>query len=246
MIRLIFTFLTVWALGVGAQPRAQFEVVSIRAYVSQGNPANERSALDFSPGGRFSATNVNVRKLIRVAFGVENERILGAPGWADSLSYNIEAKTAGGVEVTRDNIPELLQPLLVSRFDFQYHSVKREEAEYDLGVVKNGFKLQPDIGDAQPRMSENPNGASITINATKLSMSGLAATLARYLGRPVIDKTGITGDFDFDLKWASDQAVDAPSPSIFAALQEIGLRLVSMKGPVDVIVVDHLGKPSGN
>ena len=95
-------------------------------------------------------------------------------------------------------------------------------------------------------MSENSNGASIVMNATKLSMSGLAASLARYLGRPVVDKTGITGDFDFDLKWSPDQALDAPGPSIFAALQEIGLRLVSMKGPVDVIVVDRVGKPSDN
>jgi len=84
--------------GDDGQPRAQFEVVSIRPYVSQGNPANERSALDFPPGGRFSATNVSVRKLIRVAFGVENERILGIPGWADTLTYNIEAKTVDGVE----------------------------------------------------------------------------------------------------------------------------------------------------
>ena len=246
MMRFIFTFVIVWTLGVGAQPRAQFEVVSIRPYVSQGNPANERSALDFPPGGRFSATNVSVRKLIRVAFGVENERILGVPGWADTLTYNIEAKTVGGAEVTRDNISELLQPLLVIRFGFQYHSVKREEAEYDLGVAKNGFKLQPDTGDAKPRMSENSNGASIVMNATRLSMSGLAASLARYLGRPVVDKTGITGDFDFELKWSPDQALDAPGPSIFAALQEIGLRLVSMKGPVDVIVVDRVGKPSSN
>ena len=89
MMRFIFIFVVVWTLGVGGQPRAQFEVVSIRPYVSQGNSANERSALDFPPGGRFSATNVSVRKLIRVAFGVENERILGVPGWADMLTYNI-------------------------------------------------------------------------------------------------------------------------------------------------------------
>lgn len=246
MRRPIFAFVIVSTLWVGAQPRAQFEVVSIGPYVSQGNPANERSALDFPPGGRFSATNVNVRKLIRVAFGVENERILGAPGWADTLSYNIEAKTVGGVEVTRANISDLLQPLLVSRFEFRYHRIKREEAEFDLEVVKNGFKLQPAIGDAKPRMSENSNGPLIVMKAAKLSMGGLATTLARYLGRPVVDKTGVPGDFDFDLKWSPDQVLDATGPSIFAALQDIGLRLVSMKGPVDVIVVDNVSKPSGN
>src|SRR6185437_11266949 len=112
--------------GTSRPASAQFEVVSIRPYISQGDPAKERSALDFPPGGRFSATNVSVRKLIRVEFGVENNRILGTPGWTDTLSYNIEAKTVGGVEVTRDNISELLLPLLVSRFGLQFHRETHE------------------------------------------------------------------------------------------------------------------------
>ena len=84
-MRFILLFVSVWTPGVGGQPRAEFEVVSIKPYVSQGNPANERSALDFPPGGRFSATNVSVRKLIRVAFGVEeraNSRRTGMGGYA--------------------------------------------------------------------------------------------------------------------------------------------------------------------
>lgn len=234
-----------WTVSLHAQPRAQFEIVSIRPYVSQGDPANERSALDFPPGGRFSATNVSVRKLIRVAFGVENQRILGTPGWAESLSYDIEAKTTGGVEVTRDNIPELLLPLLASRFGLQFHRETREESEYDLRAMKS-FKLQPNMSDGKSRMSENSNGASIMMNATKLPMSALAATLARYLGRPVVDKTGIAGNFDFDLQWSPDQAMDVGSPSIFVALHEIGLQLVSTKGPVEVIAIDRVEKPSGN
>ncbi|HEY4089063.1 MAG TPA: TIGR03435 family protein [Bryobacteraceae bacterium] len=246
MIRLISAFLIVGMWGASRAATAHFEVVSIRPHVSQDNPANERSALDFPPGGRFSATNVSVRKLIRVAFGVENERILGTPGWADTLSYDIEAKTAGGVEVTRDNISELLLPLLVNRFGLQFHRESREAHEYDLEVVKGGFKLPPDTSDAKSRMSENSNAASTMMKATKLPLSGLAASLARYVGRPVVNKTGITGDYDFDLKWSPDQASDATTPSIFAALQEIGLRLVSTKGPAEVIAVDHVEKPSGN
>jgi uncharacterized protein (TIGR03435 family) len=177
---------------------------------------------------------------------VEKERILGAPGWADTLTYNIEAKTAGGVEVTRENISELLLPLLVSRFGLQFHRETREATEYDLEVAKNGFKLQPDTSDGKSRMSENSNGVSNMMNATKLPLSALAASLARYLGRPIVNKTGIAGDYDFDLKWSSDQTVDTANPSIFAALQEIGLRLVSGKGPVEVIFVDRVEKPSEN
>ena len=246
MPRFLFAFVMVTAVGLNAQPQAQFEVVSIRPYVSQGNPANERSALDFPSGGRFSATNVNVKKLIRAAFGVENERILGSPGWADVLSYNIEAKTVGGVEVTRDNISGLLQELLASRFGLQYHREKRETSVYDLEVVKNGFKLQPDTSEGKPSMSENSNGTLIMLDAKKLSMAGLAGNLARQLGRPVVDKTGVTEDFDINLKWSPDQAAENAGPSIFAALQEIGLRLVSTKGTVDAIVVDRVEKPSAN
>ncbi|HVW09363.1 MAG TPA: TIGR03435 family protein [Bryobacteraceae bacterium] len=246
MTRFLFVFAILWILGVSLPASAQFYVVSIHPYVSQGDPANERSALDFPPGGRFLGTNVTVRKLVRVAFGVENNRILGTPGWADTLTYNIEAKTAGGVEVTRENLPALLLPLLTSRFGLQFHRDTRQASEYDLEVAKDGFKLQPDTGDAKSRMSENSNGASSMMSATKLPLNALAAALARYLERPVVDKTGIAGDYNFHLKWSSDQALDPVNPSIFAALQEIGLRLVSTKGPVEVISVDRVEEPSEN
>jgi uncharacterized protein (TIGR03435 family) len=95
-------------------------------------------------------------------------------------------------------------------------------------------------------MSENSNAASTSINATNLPLSGLAASLARYLRRPVVNKTDLAGGYDFDLRWSPDQALDAASPSIFAALQEIGLRLISVKGSVDVIVLEHVRKPSGD
>jgi uncharacterized protein (TIGR03435 family) len=246
MMRPIFLFAVVCLWSASCPASAQFEVVSIRPYISQGDAARERSALDFPPGGRFSATNVSVAKLIRVAFGVEKERVLNTPGWADTLTYDIEAKTAGGVEVTRENIPELLLPLLTGRFGLQFHRERRERSEYDLEVAKNGFQLQPVTSDGKSHMSENSNGATATMNATKLSLNALAATLARYLERPVIDKTGIAGDYDFNLKWSSDQTLDTVNPSIFAALQQIGLRLVSRKGPVEVILVDRVEKPSAN
>lgn len=233
-------------MGASRPALAQFDVVSIRPYVSQGDPAKERSALDFPPGGRLVVTNASVRKLIRIAFGVEKERVLGTPEWSDTLTYNIEAKTAGGVEVTRENLPELLLPLLISRFGLQFHRETRQAPEYDLEVAKNGFTLPPDTSDAQSRMSENSNGASSMMRATKLPLSALAAALARYLERPVVNKTGIEGAYDFDLKWSADAALDPVNPSIFAALQEIGLRLVSTKGPVDVILVDRVEKPSEN
>ena len=246
MPRSFFAFLLLWACVLQAQTPSEYEVVSIRPYVSQGNPANERSQVDFLPGGRFSGTNVNVRKLVRFAFGIENGRILGAPDWIDTSSYNIEAKTVGGVPVSPDNIAQLTKSLLLSRFGFQFHRETRQETEYDLEVAKNGLKLQPDTADVKPRMSDNSHEGTVLLNSTKLSMGDLAKYLAQRLGRPVLDKTGVAGEFDFNLKWSPDQTVENAGPSIFAALQEIGLRLISGKGPVDVVVVDRIEKPSEN
>lgn len=102
MPRFLFAFVLVSVSCLRAQTQAQFEVVSIRPYISQGNPANEESRTNFLPGGRFSGLNVSVSKLLRFAFGMEDSRILDAPGWAATTTYDIDAKTAGGVEVTRD------------------------------------------------------------------------------------------------------------------------------------------------
>jgi uncharacterized protein (TIGR03435 family) len=243
-----------WRVAVGllvivalaAQIPAEFEVVSIRPYVSQGNPAGENSNTDVSPGGRLTARNVTVKKLIRNAFLVEDSQISGAPGWIDSESFNVDAKTASGVEITRANISHLMEQLLVSRFQFRYHRESRETTEYALEVAKGGPRLKADTGDGRPSMSTNSRAGAVTMKATKLSMKDFAGGLARQTGRPVVDKTGLAGEFDFDLTWSSDQAMDGSGPSIFTALQELGLRLVSTKGSVDVIVVDRVERPSEN
>ena len=229
-----------------AQAPAEFEVVSVKPYLSQGNPREENSNTDVSPGGRLTARNVTVRKLIRNAFLVEDSWISGAPGWIDSESFNIDAKTAGGVEITRDNISHLMEQLLVSRFQFRYHRESRETAEYALEVAKGGVKLKPAASDSKPSMSTNSRPGGVTLKATKISIRDFAASLARQTGRPVVDQTGLPGEFDFDMTWSSDQAVDGSGPSIFTALQELGLRLVSTRGSVEVIVVDRVDRPSEN
>ncbi len=244
MPRFLFTIILLSVYGLWAQVPLEYEVVSIRPFT--GDPATEGSRMDYLPGGRFVVTNADTRKLIRFAFGIEDNRILGAPGWVDADRYNVEAKTVGGVEVTGDNIGDLTRSLLVKRFAFQFHRELRDMAEYVLEVEKSGFKLKPDTSDAKPGMSDSSQGAVVVLHATKMNMFYLTRYLAQRLGRPVVDKTGIAGDFDFDLKWAPDQASDSVSPSIFASLQDIGLRLVSTKGPVEVIVVDRIEKPSPN
>ncbi len=170
----------------------------------------------------------------------------GAPGWVDSASYDIEAKTTGGVAITRDNIQQLMESLLVSRFQLRYHRETRETTVFALEVAKDGAKLKPAASDESASLSMNSTAATTTLHAAKISMKDFAATLARQTGRPVVDQTGLAGEFDFDLIWSRDQAADATAPSVFAALQGLGLRLVSTKGQVEIIAIDKVERPSEN
>ncbi len=215
-----------------AQAPAAFDVASIKPYVSEGNPGGEGSSTKALPGGRLSARNVTVRKLIRNSFGVDDFQILGAPGWIDSASYDIEAKTVGGVEITRDNFPLLLQGLLENRFQLKFHRETQEMTEYALEVGKNGAKVKPHTDDSTPSLSVNSRSGFVTLQAAKISMQDFAGTLRRQLGRTVVDKTGLKGDFDFEMKWSSDEAPEGSGASIFTALKELGRGLVTKKGPV--------------
>jgi len=227
-------------------PPATFEVASIRPHAAQGDAGSESSNTNVLPGGRRSCSNVNVRKLLRNAFQVEDWGMIGAPGWVDSASYDIEAKTTGGVATTRDNIQQLLESLLVSRFQLQYHRETREATVFALEVAKGPAKLKPATADEAASMSMNSTQGTMTLHAAKISMKDFAATLARQTGRPVMDETGLAGEFDFDLIWSRDQAADATAPSVFAALQGLGLRLVSGKGQVGIIAIDRVERPSEN
>jgi uncharacterized protein (TIGR03435 family) len=241
----VFAAGVIGALLAIAQTSAEFEVVSIRPYISQGNSANENSFTDVHPGGRLTAGNVSIRKLVRNSFLLEDSRVIGLPGWVDSETFNIDAKTAGGIEITRDNISQLMKSVLESRFHFRYHLESRETPEYALEVARGGAKLAPHT-DSPVGMSTNSNSGVVTLKAAGISMHDLAGTLARQTGRPVVDRTALAGTFDLTLTWSSDQAADTGLPSIFTAVQEAGLRLTTTKGPADYIVVDHVERPSEN
>ena len=242
----IFVLSAVFVVAAFAQTTATFEVASIRPHVAQGDAGSESSNTNVLPGGRLSCSNVNVRKLLRNAFQVEDSGMIGAPGWVDSASYDIEAKTTGGVAITRDNIQQLMESLLVSRFQLQYHRETRETTVFALEVAKGFTKLKPATADEAPSMSMNSTQATTTLHAAKISMKDFAATLARQTGRPVVDHTGLAGEFDFDLTWSRDQAAGATAPSVFAALPGLGLRLVSSKGHGEFIAIDKVERPSEN
>ena len=213
--------------------------------------------------------------LIRTAYG-EFVPISGGPAWINSDRYRIEAKAEGNTNPGIMGGP-MLQALLEDRFQLKIHRETREVPVYALVVTKGGFKLQPskegsciapdDIG-AHLTPGQKPCGIPMTqgkgpnmITEIEGSVDQFCKVIGASLGRPVINKTGITGVFDLHLEFARDEAIigagprgpgltlsdDSAAPSVFTALQQqLGLKLESTKGPGEFFVIDHVEKPSEN
>jgi len=220
--------------------------------------------------------------ILLTAFGVEDDRIIGAPSWVNTNRYDIEAKVAPEDAPKRDKLKgedrnAMLIPLLTGRFNLKYRHETRELPMYALVVAKGGPKLTkgeplPPGGikpaDGEPKDAAKEHFKIMTVpghlEANSMPMYLLADVLTRLnvLGRIVVDKTGLTGNYNFTLQWTSDNlpfpvmsdayglggtAKDAAPSSLFTALQEqLGLKLESEKDHVDVIVIDHIDPPSPN
>lgn len=238
----------------------RFEVASIK----RGDPIVRRFFLGTVPG-RFMATNMTARDVIAFAFDMRKEQISGGPAWIDSERFTIEAKPHDGVTIEgsagMSNLRRMLQSLLQDRFALTVHRDTRIEPIYELVVASGGFRLTP----IEPRPT-GPRGIGTVgqgnVTGTAAHMSVLASFLSGVLGRWVVDKTGLPGQYDFTLMYAPEpgHAVSpvAPPPegaaqadqnrsSLFTALQEqLGLRLATNRGPVDIVVIDGVERPVEN
>lgn len=203
------------------------------------------------PGGHFVATATSVRTLIRIAFGIDDNRISGAPSWIDNETFDINAITENHSEVTTpQQFQQLILSLLRDRFQFKFHQEQKEAPVYWLELVKPG-RLGPDLkpagADSQPNMSTNSNGSKSTMKASKMSMVDIAAALRRQAGRPVEDHTGLEGNFDFQIEWDPEETPDSPYPSLFSVLKEqLGLKLKPAKGTIETLLIDQITEPSAN
>jgi uncharacterized protein (TIGR03435 family) len=227
----------------------QFDVISVKP------SKDNRTRMQFTPDG-LRGTSVTVRFLLYEGYGgVNHQQVIGEPTWSNTEGFDIEAKVAPADvptlgKMTLEQRNTMFLSILADRFKLVAHHETRELPLYVLSVAKGGPKLIPSAPDdpASPdhRFMMISNG-KVTANDAKLSM--LVTVLSRTLGRTIIDKTGLTGNYDFTLEYAPEEGA-SPSdsaPSIFTALQEqLGLKLESTKGPVDVIVIDHIEKPTEN
>ena len=232
LIALLFALVTP-TLCIG-QSRPSFEVASIRpsnAPVNEGNWS--------IPGtGRFNAHNLTLARLIALAYGVDDNQIANKPPWLELDRFDIAAKPFGNIPLSREELKPLLQSLLEERFHLAIHTETRLMPGYILTVAKGGPKLQPTKGSKFPGFRVNVNDKEL--NGLNWSMPYLATMLQHPAGRPVLDKTGLSGSYDLKLDFSPDPSADSVLPSIFTALQEtLGLKLEPQKIPVEVLVIDH-------
>jgi bla regulator protein blaR1 len=235
----------------------QFEVASIKP----NNSGENNFSIRIKPGGRMVASNASLWMLITATYQVQDYQLSGGPAWLKSARFDIDAKGPFKPDIpVNDQISQMGQALLADRFQLKLHREAKEMPVYALLAAKNGPKLDPARGgncfdptagipppapDARPCGGFNMNNDRLL--GAAIPMERMARALSRFVGRPVVDKTGLGGTFDITLHWTPDDAPSSSDPSIFTALQEqLGLRLESQKGPVEVLVIDSAQLPSAN
>jgi uncharacterized protein (TIGR03435 family) len=215
----------------------QFEVATVKPSV----PCRSGPTIYNPTRERFAVSCITVKSLVAYAFDVRDFQVSGGPSWVGTDQYDIVAKPEGNA--TSERILGMTKSLLAERFDLKVHRESREQPVLALKIGKGGPKLQPSASGNGPEV-RGGRGRLVMKNVT---MEMFAAQLAgRVLGRPVIDQTGIKGEFDIQLEWTPDESPDG-GPSMFAALQEqLGLKLETQKGAVEVLVIDRAERPSAN
>ena len=261
MLRRAVLFITGVACAF-AQPKRQFEVASIRPTADKTN----QFMMPGGPhGGTYRATGITLKMLIMYAYGVPAAfQVAGGPSWIGNERWDIQAKVEEET-TSRDQFVEMLRGLIEDRFRLKVRRETKKMPVYELLVRKSGAKLEPHTGDP-PRPEDHLRMGVGSMRFLDSGLDLLVYQLSLQVGRKVIDKTGLTGRYDFTLEWAPEPGQGGPEsiglppdpnlrpppadpnrPSIFAAVQEqLGLRLDSHKGPVDLIVIESVEKPSAN
>jgi uncharacterized protein (TIGR03435 family) len=205
-------------------------------------------------GGQFSGPRIRLVALTLTdlagnAYHRERYQITGGPSWMNSERYDVQANAPGETAPTQDDLRRMLRALLADRFQLKVHMETKELPTYALVAGKNGPKLKESTaGEYSQSASGNRTAHMAFVKAT---MEQLAGNLYYSVGRPVFDKTGLRGFYDFTLDWTPDYGgpptADSNGVNIFTALQEqLGLKLEPQKAPIEMLLIDHAERPSEN
>jgi uncharacterized protein (TIGR03435 family) len=256
----IFTVAAVIGMSVAGGARGQdqpsrltFDVASIRL----SKPGQTAGGIKALPGGHgYTSQNIPVKLIISLMYKVPMRQISGGPDWLENDRYDIEARADGVYDL--DQLHTMFQNLLADRFKLQFHKDIKEGPAYVLTVDKPGkMTVNDSPQDFNIPMNNGPDGVAI---GKRVSMNYFSWYLGQILQadkRPVIDQTGLKGNYDFTLSFAPVLPPDFPRenlppeirdrPSIFEALRDqLGLKLTAQKGPVEYYVIDHVERPSEN
>ena len=267
MLRTIF-FLVTLAVAVhpsanaqaASRPAPQYDVVSIKPSNDINGPTRWRTTDD-----SFLANNMSLKMLLVTAYDTRPDLISGLSGWAATAHFDITAKTdadpAAMKKLTAAQRSAMLANILTERLQLKIHPETKELPVYDLVISKEGSKLKPNAAvmvmdpGALPKPGMRPGMVMMNrgeFTAEAVSLAPLIKFLANELERNIIDKTGLTANYDIHLKWTpegspADASQPDPAPPLFTAIQEqLGLKLIPAKGPVQTWVVDHIDHPTEN
>jgi uncharacterized protein (TIGR03435 family) len=217
---------------IGAPPDG-FEVASVRI-----SPPRENTYTSFPKweGAQFTATNISMRVLVELAFDVQENQISGIDRLGTE-KYDVFARAPGAEKVTYERAQPLLRQLLAERFALATHRETKDTPGYALVAGKGAPKLKA-VSEPRPMIIY-----ATGLEGSPMSLDALAATIARPVGRPVVNNTGIAGTYDIKLRYAASGATsttDSNLPSIFTAVEEqLGLKLESRRVPLEMLVIDH-------
>ena len=231
------------------------------ATIKPASPKDNAIGLFTYPGGRIVCSLCTLQYLMMEAFGIQDWQISGGPNWVKDARYDVEAKppeSSMSIHANpkypklppNDEQRQMLQSLLMDRFQLNIH---REQKDADVYILSRGnkpLKLQPPKGKDEFHWAGSVGGGAVDdgsgVAGTNISMPELAIRLSGFLKRPVLDRTGLAGSYDFEYRTGDDELDSSATVGIITSMREIGLKLASGKGPVETIVIDHVERPSEN
>jgi uncharacterized protein (TIGR03435 family) len=244
---------TQWAIekakGMAKDAEPSFEVATVKP----SDPKNGSQGFHSGDGRRINCDNETVADIVEFVFGMHAKQIVSAPQWFFDERWDVDGYPDVPGEPDYKQMQGMYRKLLEERFALKLHRETRTLGAYVLTEGKGAPKLSKSVD--QEAMSDTTftqwNSQRRVLRVTSTTMAEFVSTMNSQLDKPLVDQTGLTGKWDFLLKWRPDTAPDTDDPNalpgLFTALQEqLGLKLEGGKVPVDVIVIDHVERPSAN
>lgn len=257
---------TAWAIPEPPPPPVRMAANADPAFtvatIKPGDPSRQGKLFTVR-GADVLTINTTLNDLIGMAYSLHPRQLSGGPAWMETDKYDVTGRPDVPGQPNQDQMKIMIQKLLADRFQLKFHREKKELTVYAVTVGKTGIKFSKSERDPNglPSLLFGGPGPGMSFRVANATMAQYADTMGAALERPVVDQTGLTGKYDFVLKWTPDETqfrsfggapppppanVEAP-PDLFTAIQEqLGLKLESAKAPVDVLVIDHVEKPSDN